>query len=188
LSGQDDSRRTGRPLLDGGFWILLVLAVVTTSAAVAVKGPQALPKGMWIILGDLRVIVPQIILGVTVGALFTIVVPKHLVARHLGEQSGLRGLSMAAAFGSVMPGGPVTSFPLVIGLGRSGAGPGPLMSFLVGWEAIGLHRMMIWEIPFMGTDFALLRFLSAVPLPILSGLLATWLVRRFPQIRPGFDG
>ena len=172
--------------LDAGFWILVALAAGSMAAAVAIRGPQALPEGAMIVLHDLRVIVPQVLLGVSVGALFTIVVPKQLVARHLGDQSGLFGLIKATVFGAVMPGGPITSFPLVVALGRSGAGIGPLMAFLVAWAAIGLHRMMVWELPFMGGEFALLRFLSALPLPILSGLMAIWIARRFPKTRPDF--
>lgn len=172
--------------LDGGFWVLVVLAAASMAAAVALRGPGALSEGASIVWHDLKLIVPQVLLGVSVGALFSIVVPKALIARHLGEQSGLGGLVKATVFGAVMPGGPVTSFPLVVALGRSGAAVGPLIAFLVGWAAIGLHRMMVWELPFMGGDFALLRFLSALPLPILSGLTATWLARRLPSIRPDF--
>jgi uncharacterized membrane protein YraQ (UPF0718 family) len=170
--------------LDGGFWLLVVLAVASVMAAVAIKGSGALLEGALVVLDDLLLIVPQIVLGVSVGALFSVLLPKAVVARHLGEQSGLRGLVIAEILGALMPGGPVTSFPLVIALARSGAGLGPLMSFLVAWEAIGLHRMMVWELPFMGSDFALLRFLCSFPLPILSGLLAIWIAARFPRFRP----
>lgn len=178
--------RTPTPLLDSGFWILVALAIASMFAAVAVKGSGVLAEGGLVIFRDLKVILPQITLGITVGALFSVLVPKSVISRHLGEQSGFRGILLAEIFGMLMPGGPFTSFPLVVALGRSGAGIGPLMSFLVGWEAVGLHRMLMWELPFMGGEFAILRLLSCLPLPILAGFLAMWLARRFPRLKPEF--
>ncbi len=186
MSREVKSSRTRWAEIDSGLWILIALAAGSATAAVVLRGTGAIAEGAFIILHDLKIIVPQVVLGVVVGALFSIVVPRHIVSRYLGEQSGLRGLVIAEAFGALMPGGPFTSFPLVVALGRSGAGLGPLMSFLVGWEAIGIHRMLVWELPFLGADFALLRFLSSLPLPILAGLLAIWIARRFPKIRPEF--
>ncbi|MCR8724536.1 permease [Frigidibacter sp. ROC022] len=180
--------RGGPPLLDSGFWILVALAATSTVAAVAIKGTGGLAEGGQVILRDLKVILPQITLGITVGVLFSVLVPSSVISRYLGEQSGVRGILLAQVFGMLMPGGPFTSFPLVAALGRLGAGIGPLMSFLVGWEAVGLHRMMVWELPFMGGEFALLRLLSCLPLPFLAGFLAMWLARKFPGIRPEFHG
>jgi hypothetical protein len=39
---------------------------------------------------------------------------------------------------------------------------------------------MVWELPLLGVDFALLRLLANLPLPIIAGLLA----RKLPGIAP----
>jgi hypothetical protein len=37
---------------------------------------------------------------------------------------------------------------------------------------------VIWELPFLGHDFVLLRVLVSLPLPVVAGLLARALLRR----------
>ena len=37
---------------------------------------------------------------------------------------------------------------------------------------IGVQRFMIWEVPMLGGDLALLRYLLCVPVPIIAGLIA----------------
>lgn len=172
--------RSGR-LFDGSFLFLLALAALTGAAAVLVKGPGAIPIAAEIVFADLFLILPMIALGVVVGTLFTLLVPREAVARHLGDQAGLRGILLAALVGTVMPAGPFAAFPLVLALGRSGAAIGPLIAFLTAWATVGLNRLIIWEIPFMGWEFGLLRFFSTLPLPILAGLLAERLSR---TVRP----
>ena len=180
--GQKDGK-----LLDGSFWFLLVVALVSATTGIAIKGTAILPEAARIFVEDLVLIVPQIVLGITVGSLFTLLISKEVIARHLGEGSGLRGIALAGFFGSVMPGGPFTSFPIVYALGRSGAGIGSLISFLVAWAAVGLNRIIIWELPFMGPSFTALHVAASLPLPILAGVLANRLSEEFPALRLRWD-
>jgi hypothetical protein len=39
-----------------------------------------------------------------------------------------------------------------------------------------MQRILVWDVPFMGADFSLLRFTVSLPLPVLAGLIA----RRLP--------
>lgn len=133
----------------------------------------------WTVVG----VVPQLTLGILVAAFAQVVVPREKVGRLLGEQSGLKGLTLATLFGIVMPGGPFASFPLVYALARSGADMGALIAFLVAWATVSLSRLLIWEIPFMGFDFGVLRFVSSLPLPLLAGLFARMICRAYPGLR-----
>jgi uncharacterized membrane protein YraQ (UPF0718 family) len=83
-----------------------------------------------------------------------------------------------------MPGGPFASFPLVLALSQAGADIGALIAFLVAWAAIGINRLLIWEIPFMGLEFSALRFVSSLPLPLIAGAIARYLWNRYPSFRP----
>ena len=133
----------------------------------------------WTVAG----VVPQLTLGILVAAFAQVVVPRDKVGRLLGEQSGLKGLTLATLFGIVMPGGPFASFPLVYALARSGADMGALIAFLVAWATISLSRLLIWEIPFMGFDFGMLRFVSSLPRPRLAGRFAPIICRAYPGLR-----
>lgn len=101
-----------------------------------------------------------------------VLVPKDKVARWLGSESGFGGLAIAGALGMITPGGPYASFPLVLSLSKAGADIGALIAFLTAWAASSASRLFIWEIPMLGFDFAILRFVVSIPLPLIAGFLA----------------
>lgn len=128
-------------------------------------------------------VLPQLVLGVVIAGLMSVLLPRERVARLLGEQAGTRGILIATAIGAILPGGPFASFPLVLALFKAGADMGALIAFLVSWGTIGVNRLMVWEIPFLGVDFGILRLLSSLPIPILAGITARWLTRRYAFFR-----
>ena len=166
-----NSTRKGK-IFDGAFFFLMGLAALTGTLAVWIKGFSALSEAGGIVVSDAMLILPMVTMGVVVGALFTILVPRDLIARHLGHQAGLRGVLLASFIGTIMPAGPFASFPIVLALGRSGASIGALIAFLTAWAAVGLNRLIIWELPFMGLEFSMLRFVASLPMPVLAGLFA----------------
>lgn len=101
-----------------------------------------------------------------------VLVPKDVINRWVGEKSGIRGVVVATLGGVLTPGGPMISFPLIAALYKLGADSGPLVAYLTSWELLGIQRIIVWEIPFMGLRFALLRFGVSMILPIIAGLTA----------------
>lgn len=136
---------------------------------------------------DSLFIIPLICLGVTVGALLTTLVPNDVVARHLGKQAGLRAIVLSSVIGSIMPGGPFVAFPIVVALGGAGAGVGALIAFLTAWSVVGVHRLLVWEIPFMGAEFGTLRFLCSLPVPIIAGIVASKLSDHVAALHMDWD-
>lgn len=133
--------------------------------------------------GLFLIVIPQLGAGLLIGGLIQQLVDRDRVTRLLGAESGVRGLILSAFAGMVTPGGPFTSFPIVYALWVAGADAGALVAYVAAWSLIGLNRLIIWEIPFMGLDVSLLRFFVSLPLPLLAGLLARWLVQVTP-LRP----
>ena len=91
-------------------------------------------------------------------------------------ESGWRGLIVAALAGMATPGGPMATFPIVLVLARAGADRGAVVCYIVSWALNGLQRILVWEVPLLGADFALLRLLCGLPLGVLAGMIA----RRVP--------
>ena len=110
--------------------------------------------------------------GLLVAGLAQALIPPEAVSRWLGAQSGMRGLLIAEIAGSLTPGGPFGSFTMVYALGKAGADIGVLITYLTAWSTVGVMRMVVWEIPFLGIKFALLRFVICLPMGIVAGLLA----------------
>ena len=70
------------------------------------------------------------------------------------------------------PGGPAAAFSLLAVLGGAGADRGALIAYITSWAMLGLQRVLVWDVPFMGAEFSLTRLLICLPLPIVAGLIA----------------
>lgn len=157
----------------------LVLLALTLAAGIAVwrrDGTERLLNVLAPALDLFLLIGPALGAGILIAACLRQLVPPGALARHLGERSGLRGLALAALAGILTPGGPATAFPMVLVLAQAGADRGALVTFLLAWALNGFQRVLVWELPLLGPDFAALRFASGLLLPLLAGLIA----RRLP--------
>ncbi|TFH01627.1 MAG: hypothetical protein E4H13_04345 [Calditrichales bacterium] len=113
-----------------------------------------------------------------------VLLPKELIIKWVGAKSGMSGILIATSVGMITPGGPMLSFPLVAALFRLGAGYGPLIAYLTSWEILSFYRMLVYEIPFMGISFAVLRFSVSLVLPVLAGVSAQKIVKYFEKMPP----
>lgn len=126
--------------------------------------------------GELMVLVlPLIVIAVLMAAYAQALIPRDLAERWLGRGAGLRGIGLATLAGAFTPGGPFMAFPLVLGLRAVGASLPICMTYLTAWSVLGIQRVLIWELPFFGLDFVVLRLLVSLPLPVIAGVLAQWL-------------
>ncbi|WP_108660355.1 permease [Acuticoccus kandeliae] len=177
-----------RKLVDASVYIFAVASVLAGGYIWYRDGGAAVVQGAEEATISLVSVLPQLVLGIIVAGLAQVMIPRDRIGRMLGEQSGMKGLLLATAIGAAMPGGPFASFPIIYALAHAGADIGSLVAFLMGWAAIGIHRLFVWELPFMGTEFGMVRFLSSLPLPIIAGLIARWIVATFPSLRDPIRG
>ena len=120
---------------------------------------------------------PKVLAGCLIGAFVTLLLPREMVARWVGHESGFTGLLIAALFGFILPGGPITIYPVAGAFLVMGADAGAVVTFIVSWTLIGYTRALVWELPFFGSEFVIWRIVEALPLPIVAGLLARIAVR-----------
>jgi uncharacterized membrane protein YraQ (UPF0718 family) len=158
---------------------LLALSAITLLAVVLVrvlKGPDAVAHA-WDGSVDLIIgILPSMLAGMLMAGSLRQLVPTGALAKWMGKESGWKGLVIASAVGMGTPGGPMAAFPMVLVLSGAGADIGCVISFIVSWGLNGMNRILVWEVPLLGPDFALLRFLSGLPM----GFIAGWISRRMP--------
>jgi uncharacterized membrane protein YraQ (UPF0718 family) len=122
----------------------------------------------WLFVGML----PKMLAGCLIAAFVTRLLPREVVARVVGGESGLLGILVAMVMGAVLPGGPLTIYPVAGAFLLLGADVGTAVAFITAWNLLGYNRALIWELPFFGPEFVGWRILIAVPLPIIAGLLA----------------
>jgi uncharacterized membrane protein YraQ (UPF0718 family) len=162
--------------LDWGLSVLLVLGVGSAAAVLWRDGWKVF---LDVLIEDTELfvgIVPKVFAGTLIGALIRILVPRPLIARLIGEGSGLLGLVVAMLAGIVFPGGPFTIFPLAVAFMVAGADRGAAMTFVTAWLLLGLNRAIIWEMPFFGPELVGLRSLVSLPIPLIVG----WVARLLP--------
>ena len=120
---------------------------------------------------------PKMAAGCLIAAFVTRLLPREVVARVVGGEFGLLGLLVAMMMGAVLPGGPLTIYPVAGAFLVLGADVGTAVAFITAWNLLGYNRALIWELPFFGPEFVGWRILIALPLPIIAGLLARMAAR-----------
>lgn len=172
-----------RPVFD---WAFAIVAALSLGSAAYVLHRYGVDTAAEILREDIELfltILPKVAAGCLIGAFVRLLVPREIIVRWVGEGSGLRGLAIATAVGAIFPGGPFTIFPLAGAFMLSGADRGSAIAFITAWLLLGVNRAIIWELPFFGTDFVMLRMLVSLPLPILGGMLA----RAVDKLAPARD-
>ncbi len=117
-------------------------------------------------------VLPNLLIGFTVAGFLMLLLPEELIARHLGQQSGIGGIFLGTAVGILTPGGPFTHFPIIASLIAKGAAIGPMTSYISAWALLGIHRIIIWELPILGFNFAAIRLASSLIFPVIIGIIA----------------
>ncbi len=157
---------------DRSFFVIAALAIATGAAAWVSHGPEAFEEALAEDVNLVAFLLPKLGAALLIAAFVQSLLPPKALAKYMGAQSGLKGMAIATAAGTVTPGGPMTAFPMVTVLRDGGTGIGGLVAYLIAWANMGLQRVMVWEIPLMGPEFAAIRFLASMPLGIIAGLLA----------------
>ncbi len=159
-----------------GFFGFLAFAAVSGLVCYAVIGGDAVASALATDIDVLFTLLPRVVVAISVAALLWVMLPRDRVSHFIGRDSGLRGLFIATMAGTITPGGPSSAYALLAMLGAAGADRGAMIAYIAAWATLGLQRMLVWDLPFMGGEFAILRFAVCLPLPIVAGLIA----RRLP--------
>ena len=163
-------------------WSTALVTVCMLAAAVVVYLRDGTEKFLAILGNDLGLfaaMLPKMAAGCLIGVFSTLLIPREVVARLVGAESGLTGLIIATFAGIIMPGGPMTIYPVAGAFLAVGADVGAALAFVTSWTLLGYARALVWELPFFGPDFVFWRIVVAIPLPIVGGLLARGAVRLF---------
>ncbi len=172
----DWRREVWRDAFGPSFRGFLLAAVFLGIVCWLVKGGEAVRKALGTDLDLLGGLLPRVIVALSVAALVFFMLPRDRISGLVGQELGFKGILVATAAGTVTPGGPSSAFALLSVLGVAGADRGAMVAYITAWATLGLQRVLVWDVPFMGAEFAILRLAVSLPVPILAGLLA----RRLP--------
>lgn len=116
-------------------------------------------------------ILPLLIFALILAGMIQALLPRELMSRWVGEESGFRGILIGTVAGGFMPGGPYVSLPLAAGLLRAGAGVGTMVAFLTAWSLWAVSRLPM-EVGIIGWRFTLVRLACTFFFPPIAGLMA----------------
>lgn len=114
---------------------------------------------------------PLLVCSFIVAGMVQVLIPRELLSRWVGAESGMRGILIGTVVGGLAPGGPYVSLPIVAGLLRAGAGVGTMVAFLTGWSLWAVSRLPM-EVGLLGWRFTLVRIASTFFFPPIAGLIA----------------
>jgi len=154
------------------FWFFASFAAVTGTVCYFLLGPEVFNKAVSEDVAQLIAILPRVIAALTLAGFIWILLPRDKFSKLVGRYRGFSGLVLAEIAGIITPGGPSAAFPFLAIIGRAGADRGVLVCYITSWAILGIQRIVVWDLPFMGADITSTRFLVSLPLPILAGLIA----------------
>ncbi len=123
-------------------------------------------------------VLPLLIASFVVAGLIQVLVPKELISRWVGVESGLRGILIGSVVGGVTPGGPYVSFPIVASLYKAGASIGTVVAFVSAWSLWAVARLPM-EVALIGPRATLVRVLSTLIFPPIAGIIAQTFFGKF---------
>ena len=160
------------------FWPTVVMFIIAVALFIiaSLQGESKNVTGLKAAWTMTIQIVPLLIFAFIVAGLVQTILPRDLMSKWIGDESGLRGILIGTLGGALTPGGPFVSMPIAAGMLKAGAGIGTMVAFLTSWSLIAVARLPL-EVGIMGWRFTLIRMVSILIFPPIAGLLANLIVK-----------
>lgn len=163
-------------LIDLSFWIGAAALIMVARR----RQDGSVRKGLRVSVDYLLIMMPRMVLALGMAGFAAELIPSELVSHWLGGASGFQGIMIASVVGAAVPAGGIVAFPIALAIYKVGVGVPQLIAFLTSWAVFAIHRVLAFEIPFLGVHFVTLRLAASLLLPPLSGLIAEVLVQVMP--------
>jgi uncharacterized membrane protein YraQ (UPF0718 family) len=116
-------------------------------------------------------VLPMLVFAFIIAGMVQVLIPRELISKWIGAESGWRGIMIGAIAGGLAPGGPYINLPVVAALMRAGASVATGVAFLTGWLVWSVTRLPM-EVGILGWRFTLIRLACTFFFPLLAGFLA----------------
>lgn len=179
MSSEAPIKRRPRKAFD---WSTASIAVAVLVSALVVYWRDGEAKFFEILISDFYLfvdILPKVLAACLIASFVAVLMPREVVLRWVGAESGFLGILIATVAGAICPGGPITIFPVAAAFVAIGADIGAAIAFITSWTLLGYARILVWELPFFGGEFVIWRTIIALPMPIVAGLVARLIISRY---------
>jgi uncharacterized membrane protein YraQ (UPF0718 family) len=150
----------------------LSLALLVLLVVAALKPGRVVEKGLALAWQQGRMLLVRMPLSFLAAGFLIEIMPRETVGAWIGADSGLTGILVAVGLGTLIPSGPMVMFPVALVFLQVGAGTPQIVAFITAWALLAVHRVLLWEVPIVGANFAMVRVASSVALPALAAITA----------------
>jgi uncharacterized membrane protein YraQ (UPF0718 family) len=162
--------------MDIAFFAMIFIVMVLLVVAY-MRDPSLPLAGINSAFRTLIAILPLLLVSFVLSGLIRVLIPDEVIIRWFGTDAGVRSLLIASGAGMLTPGGPFVCFPIALMLFKSGAGIGPVVSYVTAWATLGLFRIPL-EMSIIGPKFAIIRFVTMLFVAPLAGYVVNLIINK----------
>jgi len=152
-----------RKYLSGIIFILFVLISYLLNFSIGVK----ISNNFWLFFREMITFLP--LMFILIG-LFDVWIPKEKIEKHIGKESGIKGIFWVVILATLQAGPLYAAFPVAYFLWKKGCSIRNIFIYLGAFSTLKIP-MLTFEIGFLGLKFSILRTLFTLPVFILIGLI-----------------
>ncbi|MDD5529948.1 MAG: permease [bacterium] len=149
-------------LFVGVFGIFILISQLFNFA-----GGQTITNNFWLFFKEMIIFLPFMFILI---GLFDVWIPKAKIEKHIGNESGIKGIVLVVLLATLQAGPLYGAFPVTYLLWKKGASIKNIFIYLGAFSTLKIP-MLAFEIGFLGLKFTLLRTIITLPVFILIGYL-----------------
>ncbi|RAL68817.1 hypothetical protein C1G86_1546 [Dehalococcoides mccartyi] len=154
-------------------WILLFVLFVLVSFIVGFHPGKDISITFKNSLIEMITFIPALFIIV---GLFDVWVPKEKIQKHIGQESGIKGIAIVVLLAMLQAGPLYGAFPVAYMLYKKGASIKNIFIYLGAFASLKIPMLGI-EIAYLGVKFTLVRTMVSLPLFIAIGYLMEWYLK-----------
>ncbi len=140
-----------------------LIALVTISYLVVLAyDPGSFIEAVSLTGGYLREMLEIMPAVFVLSALISVWIPREVIIRNFGNDSGIRGKAASLLIGSVSAGPIYAAFPITQSLFKKGASISNIVIIISAWAVVKIPMLLV-EARFLGPRFATVRYILTVP-------------------------
>jgi len=151
-------------------WLLLFVIFLIISFVSGFEPGKDISAGFKNSLVEMVTFIPALFIIV---GLFDVWVPKEKIQKHIGQESGIKGIAIVVLLAMLQAGPLYGAFPVAYMLWKKGASIKNIFIYLGAFSSLKIPMLGI-EIAYLGVQFTLARTLVSLPLFIAIGYLMEW--------------
>jgi len=160
-------------------WVLLFIAFSVFSYFIGFKPGQMIYSNFNEFFIEMISFIP--FLFILIG-LFDVWVPKEMIEKHIGKESGIKGMSLVILLAMLQAGPLYGAFPVAYIIHKKGASVKNIFIFLGAFSSMKIPMLGI-EMGYLGINFTIIRTLVSLPLFILIGYIMEKIVGKDFEVK-----